>query len=115
MAIFVTFFRGLRAAPIHEVVMAALLLARDRRMTLAKNIIFLESQTGQDPRTASRQLVWSVLLQRKAVEPPPKETWRLPYLGQLGNLLAQRDPLHNLGLKEKEARVQLLIDSICKS
>ena len=61
MARFVSFFRNLRAAPRHEVVTAALLLARDRRTTLSKNILFVESQTGQDPWTASPQLVRTVI------------------------------------------------------
>ena len=112
MARFVSFFRGLRAAPSHEVVTATLLLARDRRTTLSKNIAFVESQTGQDPWTASPKLVRTVIQQREAVEPPPEDAWRLPYLVKL---MAQRDQLHTLALKEEEARVQLLIDSLCKS
>ena len=112
LARFVSFFRGLRTAPSHEVVTAALLLARDRRTTLAKNIAFVKSQTGQDPWTASPQLVRSVILQKEAVEPPPEEAWRLPYLAKL---LGQRDQLHTLGMEEEETRVQLLIDSLCKS
>ena len=43
---FVSFFRGLRTAPSHKVVTAALLLAMDRRTTLARNIAYVESQTG---------------------------------------------------------------------
>ena len=44
----VKFFRGLRAAQSHEVVSEALLLARDRRTTLAKNIDYVERVTGED-------------------------------------------------------------------
>ena len=109
---FVSFFRSLRAAPSHEVVSATLLLARDRRTTLARNIAFVQSQTGQDPWTASPQLIRSVITQRECVEPPSEDAWRLPYLAKL---LAQREQLHTLGMEEEETRVQLLIDSLCKS
>ena len=42
---FVRFFRGLRAALSHPVVSAVLLLDRDRRSTLAKNIGYVERVT----------------------------------------------------------------------
>ena len=109
MTLFVSFFWGHRTAPRHEVVTAALLLARDRRTTLARNISYVASQTYRDPWTASPQLVRSVIQQREAVELPPEEAWRLPYMAKL---LSQ---LHTLALKDEEARVQLLIDSLCKS
>ena len=51
-------------------------------------------------------------MKREAVEPPPEDAWRLPYLAKL---LAQREQLHNLSMEEEEARVQQLIDSLCKS
>ena len=112
LARFVAFFRGLRTAPSHEVVTAALLLARDRRSMLARNIAYVMSQSGQDPWTASPQLVRSVIMKREAVEPPPEDAWRMPYLAKL---LAQREQLHTLSMEEEEARVQQLIDSLCKS
>ena len=50
----------LRASPIHEVVGGALLLARDRRSTLAKNIDYVERITGHDAWVARPQLVRSI-------------------------------------------------------
>ena len=51
-------------------------------------------------------------MKKEAVEPPPEEAWRLPYLAKL---LGQQDQLHTLGMEEEETRVQLLIDSLCNS
>ena len=110
VARFVSFFRGLRKAPIQEVVSAALFLARDRRSKLGKNLAYVESQTGQDPWTASPELVRRSAMEREVVEPPPQDAWRLTYLAKL---LRQWQQLHRLGLKVEEERVQQLIDSLC--
>jgi hypothetical protein len=110
MARFVRFFRSLRAAPSHEVVTAALLLARDRRSTIGKNIAKVEEETGQDVWTASPELVRAIMMERETVEPPPEDAWRLPYLDKL---LQQREELHREGMKDGEERIQQLIDSLC--
>ena len=47
-------------------------------MYLAKNLAYVESQTGQDPWTASPELVRMRAMEREVVEPPPQDTWRLP-------------------------------------
>jgi hypothetical protein len=112
LARFIKFFRGLRAAPSHEVVSAALLLARDMRSTLAKNIAYVEKVTGQDAWAASPQLVRTLAMERETVAPPDEDAWRLPYLSKL---LEQRVQLHILGMKEEEEIVQSLIDSLCIS
>ena len=112
MARFVKFFRGLRAAPSHEVVSAALLLARDMRTTLAKNIAYVETLTGQDAWAASPQLVRGIIMKTETVAPPPQDTWRLPYLAKL---LQQRETLHSMGMDEEEETVQGLIDTLCTS
>ena len=108
LARFIAFFRGRRTAPNHEVVTAALLLARHRRSMLARNIAYVMSQSGP----ASPQLVRSVVMKRKAMEPPPENAWRLPYLAKL---LAQREQLDTLSMEEEEGKVQQLIDSLCIS
>ena len=71
---------------------------------------YVKNQTGQDPWTA--QLVWTTVVKREAVEPPPEEAWRLLYLAKL---MAQRKQLHTLGMEEKEKEVQLHIDFLCIS
>ena len=109
---FIKFFRSLRAAPSHEVVSAALLLARDKRSTLAKNIDYVEKVTGQDAWVASPQLVCSIVVERETVAPNEEDEWRLPYLAKL---LEQRVQLHTLGMSEEEERVQELINSLCIS
>ena len=108
----VAFFQGRRTAPNHEVVTANLLLARHRRSMLVRNIAYVMSQSGQDPWMASPQLDRSVVMKPEAVEPPPENAWRLPYLAKL---LAQREQLHTLSMEEEEGKVQQLIDSLCKS
>ena len=81
------FFWGLRKAPSQEVVSAPLLVFRDKRSTLARNLDYGERQTGQDPWTASPQLVRSVM-QLEVGEPPPEDTWRLPYLDSASSRIA---------------------------
>ena len=103
---FVKFFRGLRAAPSHKVFSAALLLARDMRTTLARNLEY-----GQDPWAAIPNLIRSILLEQETVAPLPMDAWRLPYLTKL---LGQREQLH-LGMKEETERVKQLIESLCVS
>ena len=107
---FVKFFRGLRSAPSHEVVTAALLLARDQRTMLARNITYIERLTGQDAWAASPDLVRSIAMGREAVAPAPEDAWRLPYLAKR---LEQRQQLHSLGMDKEEESVQQLIQSLC--
>ena len=110
IARFVKFFRGLRAAPSHEVVSAALVLARDMRSTLARNLAFVERVTGQDAWAASPRLVRSIVMENETVKPPLEDIWRVKYLDKL---LGQREQLHSLGMEEEEEQVQLLIESLC--
>ena len=109
---FIKFFRGLRSAPSHEVVTAALLLARDQRTTLAQNIAYIERLTGQDAWAASPELVRSIVMEREAAAPAPEDAWRLPYLVKL---LEQRHRLHTQGMEKEEERVQQLLESLCIS
>ena len=80
------------------------------RSTLAKNLAYVEELTGQDPWTASPELIRQLVTRKEAVAPPPQSAWRLPYLSKL---LQQRQELHYRGLKEAEEEVQELIDAIC--
>ena len=75
MARFVKFFRSLRAAPSHEVTSAELMLARDLRTTLGRNIAVVEQLSGKDVWAASPELVRSTLMERETVAPPPEDAW----------------------------------------
>ena len=48
------FFRGLIASPSHEVVVVALMAARDRRSTLGSNLTHLRDLTGLNPWATGR-------------------------------------------------------------
>ena len=110
MARFVKFFRGLRAAPSHEVTTASLLLARDLRTTTGRNVAIVEETSGQDVWAASPERVRYAIMERETVFPPVEDAWRLPYLDKL---LSQRSELNARGLKEAEEELQGVIDSLC--
>ena len=80
-------------------VRAALLVARDMRTTLAKNIAYVER-------------VRFLAMERETVVPPDEDAWRLTYMSKL---LEQRVRLHTLGMKEEEEILQSLLDSLCIS
>ena len=109
---FVRFFHGLRAAPSHEVVTAALLQARDLRTTLGRNIAYVERLTGRDIWTVAPGHVRSILMETESVTPDPQTAWRLPYLTKL---MIHRGELHSQGMVAEEERVQTLINSLCVS
>ena len=83
LARFAGFFRGLRKAPSHEIVTAALLCARDMRTTLGRNISYIEELTGLDVWVTSPSRMRKTLVKLETVSPPPEDTWRLKYLEKL--------------------------------
>ena len=93
---FVSFLRSLRMAPSHKVICADLLTAQDARMTLGKNISYMERLSGQDVWAASPTLVRS--MERETVAPQPEDNWRLPFLSKL---LEQREKLHWMGRRRR--------------
>ena len=88
------------------------MLARDMRTTLAKNLAYVERLTGQDAWAANPNLIRTIVSQKKIVEPPDVDIWRLPYLTKL---LGQRQLLLKLGMDEEKEEVQELINSLCIS
>ena len=93
-------------------VTAALLLARDIRTTLGRNITYEESLSNQDVWAASPQLVRSMIMEKETVTPSTEDAWRLPFLAKL---IVQRSELHTRGMEEEKERVQELINSLCTS
>ena len=112
LARFVGFFHGLRKAPSHEIVTAALLCARDQRTTLGKNVSYVEELTGQDLWVTNPKIVRKILVDLETVTPPPEDTWRLQYLAKL---MRQREELHTMGMEEEKEELQIIINSLCTS
>ena len=111
LARFVTFFRGLRFAPSHEVRTAALLSARDLRSVTGRNISLVAQMSGLDPWTANTNTVREALREREQVRTAERDIWRVDYLKKL---VTQRQTLHYNAMKEEAEAIKLLIDSLCK-
>ena len=92
--------------------MAVLLLARDLRTTVGRNLALVEELSGQDVWAASPERVRAILMERETVSAPTEDKWRLPYLSKL---LSQRAELRSKGMKEEEEQLQGVINSLCTS
>ena len=105
------FYRSLLRSPCREVNILARIVAKDIRTTTARNLRFLEEETGGKTWAASSLMVKKALLAGETVV-PAEASWRVPYLGKL---LEERDRLVYQGLEDsKEVKsVQSLIDSLC--
>ena len=110
LARFCGFFTGLRNSPSPEVRTVALLCARDLRTTTGQNIRVVEEASGLSVWSSTTRQVRKAVREREAVPVPPQDAWRVPYLRKL---LEQRIQHYYSGDKEKEDRVQTLIDSLC--
>ena len=110
LARFAGFFTGLRSAPSAEVRTVALLCARDLRSTTGQNVRLVEEASGLSVWSSTTRQVRKAVREREAVPVPPQDAWRVPYLRKL---LEQRLRHYYSGDKEKEDRVQTLIDSLC--
>ena len=105
----VGFFRGLLACPSQEVVVVALLAARDLRSNLGANLALVRQETGLDPWLAGRGELRAALQAADRAPVPQQDSWRVPYLGKL---LAARLQAHYAAESEEERRLQSLIDSL---
>ena len=105
------FYRSLLRSPCREVSILARIVAKDIRTTTARNLKFLEEETGGKTWAASALMVKKALIAGEKVV-PAEDSWRVPYLGKL---LEERDKLVYQGLEDsKEVEsVQSLIDSLC--
>ena len=99
----IKFFQVLRAAPSQEVVTASLMLARDMRTTLAKNLAYVERLTGQDTWAAGPNLIRTIVSQKEIMEPSDVIYLEAAVPHQAAGSATAADPLG-----EKE-RVQELI------
>ena len=105
----VGFFHGLLASPSREVVVVALLAARDIRSNLGANLALVREETGLDPWVAGRTELRAALEAADLAPVPQQDSWRVPYLGKL---LAARLQAHYAADSEEEQRLQSLIDSL---
>ena len=102
-----SFYKTLLASPCKEVRIMAKIAVRDIRTTTAKNLSFLEAESGGLTWAAP---AWKIRESCTSQEPvvPELDSWRVPYLGKL---LEQRDELVYQG--ETADNIQDLIELIC--
>ena len=105
----VGFFHGLLASPSREVVVVALLAARDLRSSLGANLALVREETGLDPWVAGRAELRAALEVADQAPVPQQDSWRAPYLEKL---LAARLRAHYEANTEEEQRLQGLINSL---
>ena len=109
LARFHGFFRGLIASPSFEVVVVALLAARDVRSTLGSNLTHLRGMTGLNPWDVGRSQLRAALELATRREVPEYDHWR-PQL--LQKLLSARLEAHYSSDLVEEERITTLIDSL---
>ena len=109
LARFHGFFRGLIASPSFEVVVVALLAARDVRSTLGSNLTHLRGMTGLNPWDVGRSQLRAALELATRREVPEYDYWR-PQL--LQKLLSARLEAHYSSDLVEEERITTLIDSL---
>ena len=103
------FFRGLLASPSQEVVVVALLAARDIRSTLGSNLTHLQNVTGLDPWAVGKSQLKATLGQATRKVVPELDFWR-PQL--LQKLLSARLEAHYSADLVEEERIATLINSL---
>ena len=99
-------------SPSREVAILSRIVAKDVRTTTARNLRFLEVETGGGT-WATALIGLREKLKERDPEVPAEDGWRVPYLGKL---LEERDMLLYQGLAETDDEVELvqsLIDSLC--
>ena len=113
MLIFIGFFRCLLASPSSEVVVVALLAARDVRSSLGKNLALVrEASGGLDPWVASTGQLKAALQRSERREVPEADFWRV---GLLQKLLAERLLANYAADAENEKRLESLISSLVQN
>jgi hypothetical protein len=103
------FFRGLLTSTSHEVVLVALLAARDLRSNVGSNLALVQEETGLDPWVAGRAELRAALEAADRAPVPQLDSWRAPALDKL---LIARLQAHYAADREEEKRLTGLIDSI---
>ena len=103
------FFRGLLASPSQEVVVVALLAARDIRSTLGSNLTHLQNLTGLDPWAVGKSQLKAALGRATRKEVPELDFWRPQLLQKL--LSARLEAHYSTDLVEEE-RIATLINSL---
>ena len=109
---FVGFFRSLLTSPSSEVVVVALLAARDIRSNLGKNLALVRKATGLDPWVASTGQLRSALERAERREVPKADFWRA---GLLQKLLGERLQANYVADVEKENRLESLVSSLVQN
>ena len=106
------FYRSLLLSPSREVAILARIVAKDIRTTTARNLRFIEVETGGGTWATSLKILKENLKEKNSVV-PAQDRWRVAYLGKL---LEERDMLMYKGLADTTPEVesvQSLIDSLC--
>ena len=106
---FVGFFRSLITSPSSEVMVVAMLAARDVRSNLGKNLSLVRETTGLDPWVARPGQLRTALDLSDRREVPAMDQYRVPLLQKL---LGQRLQAHYLADVREEERLKALIDSL---
>ena len=101
------FFRGLLASPSHEVVVVALLAARDRRSSLGSNLTQLREMTGLNPWAVGKSQLKTALDLALRREVPVQDFWRPQLLQKLlsARLVARRTWWRRRGLPPSSNRL----------
>ena len=106
---FVGFFRSLITSPSSEVMVVAMLAARDVRSNLGKNLSLVRETTGLDPWVARPGQLRAALNLSDRREVPEMDLYRVPLLQKL---LGQRLQAHYMTNVEEEERLTALINSL---
>ena len=106
---FVGFFHSLITSPSSEVMVVAMLAARDVRSNLGKNLSLVRETTGLDPWTARPGQLRAALNLSDRREVPELDQYRVPLLKKL---LGQRLQAHYMADVKEEERLKALIDSL---
>ena len=97
------------SSPSSEVMVVAMLAARDVRSNLGKNLSLVRETTGLDPWTARPGQLRAALNLSDRREVPEMDQYRVPLLKKL---LGQRLHAHYMADVKEEERLKALIDSL---
>ena len=110
---FVGFFRSLMASPSNEVVVVALLAARDIRSNLGKNLALVRQVSGGlDPWVASTGQLRAALGRAERREVPEADFWRV---GLLQKLLSEQLLANYAANDENKKRLEGLVSSLVQN
>ena len=108
---YVKFLMGLRSSLCQEVRVLFNIVARDLLSTTAKNIKFIQENSGLDPWAVALGRLRQALVTHQLVDIPHQEAWKVDYLS---SLLRQLQEAKNLGQKDRLTYIQDLVDSLVK-